>query len=171
MRLPVSFTILPVLADIVHAFVTVASCARGALSEWEGVIELVSDGRSEYVICTADESTASEKTAARELRQYLKLVTGAELPIVSESKRLLRGLMVGDTRAESAFPICPSIHWGRRHFAQVSDNKFSGRGRPRGTLYAVYTFLEETVGFVWTSTRATSIQPTLEFDGRSDLRT
>lgn len=65
---------------------TVALCAaeargRGGMD----FIEVASSGRSEYVICIAEDAIASERTAARELQYHIKLVTGAELPIAVES--------------------------------------------------------------------------------------
>lgn len=122
---------------------------------------LVRQGTPAYAIVQADAPPAAEATAARELQAYLKRVTGVELPLVAES---------------SAPPGTPVIAVGlcRRTQALLPGVDIAGMGpdsivlktvgadvvlagsRPRGTLYAVYTFLEDVAGCRWwTSTEET----------------
>src|SRR5215207_7754063 len=48
--------------------------------------EIARDGKSFWLIVVGDEATPQDKYAAGELQHYLKEVTGAELPILAESK-------------------------------------------------------------------------------------
>ena len=104
------------------------------------------------VIVSGTDTIPAERTAARELRHYLGTVTGATLAQVDEAA-------VHDGQ--------PAIYVGRTRFAAQQGIDFSklgdeewvirtvGRhlivagGRPRGTLYAAYEFLEEYVGCHW----------------------
>ena len=145
-----------------------ASCAAAEPGrDGTDFIELASAGRSGYVIYTAEDATASERTAARELQQHFKLVTGAELPIVAESAQpAARAFMVGRTRAlRAAFPDLPLDSSGQDGIVlkTAGDTVFLAGGRPRGTLYAVYTFLEDFVGVRWWTSTASYIpaKPTL----------
>src|SRR5438046_10623167 len=52
-----------------------------AASIANAAIELARDGKSDYTIVIPASPTAVEQTAARELQEHLKLVTGAQLPI------------------------------------------------------------------------------------------
>src|SRR5439155_16220873 len=53
----------------------------------------------------------------------------------------------------------------------ISNNLILAGGEPRGTLYAVYTFLEEQVGCHWWTAQASTIphKPTLDV-GTLDVR-
>ena len=48
-------------------------------------LTLALSGKSEYVIVVPDKATPVEKTAARELRDHLAKVTGANLPVSAEA--------------------------------------------------------------------------------------
>ncbi|MDD4869746.1 MAG: DUF4838 domain-containing protein [Kiritimatiellae bacterium] len=117
-------------------------------------LTLACDGKSDYLIVIPDKATVVERTAAGELQKYLAEVTGATLPIFTEANaphgkpgvvvgngtitsRLLAGL-----RPNSLGPDAIVIRTVGR------DLILTGHPR-RGTLYAVYTFLEDTVGIRW----------------------
>ena len=75
-------------------------------------IELAREGRSARVIVVADDAPAPEQAAARELQEHLKLVTGAELPVMTESA-LAGGdaprILIGRTKATSQ--LLPDVKW------------------------------------------------------------
>src|SRR5690606_21371718 len=62
-------------------------------------VTLVKDSQSNYIIMVADRAIEPERTAATELQSYLKQITGAELPIVRESRvdAFAPRIMVGQT--------------------------------------------------------------------------
>ena len=98
------------------------------------------------------DATQVERTAADELSTYLKRVTGARFRIKKEKvgKRAKPGVYVGDT----AFARSQGIEWSAEHGeawivrADRGSLILSG-GRRRGSLYAVYRFLEDDVGLRW----------------------
>jgi len=131
-------------------------------------LTLARDGRTDYVIVIPDKATPVERTAARELQEHLEAVTGAMLPVAPEAdtpmdkprvalgdgattRKLLAGLSL-----ESLSPDAIVIRSVGR------DLVLAGHPR-RGTLYAVYTFLEDTVGVRWWTATETHIpkRPTL----------
>lgn len=115
--------------------------------------KLVSGGVSDYVIVVAEDAIPAEHTAAETLQRYLTQMTGAVLPISAEYRPGGRHILVGRS---------PEIHrrlgeggWPEGDDAVVlkmdgGDLIVSG-ARPRGTLYAVYTLLEDHWGVRWWS--------------------
>ncbi len=105
------------------------------------------------LIVLPKDATLPEQTAARELRAYLEKATGAEYPVVREP--VPRGaaaarIYVGPTRFahDSGMNVkkMDGEEWINR---SVGDDLILAGGRPRGTLYAVYRFLEDSVGVHW----------------------
>ena len=78
-------------------------------------------------------------------------------------------LLVGPDAAQLADPTFSTAEFGAEGLIlrTVGNDLILAGGRPRGTLYAVYTFLEDHVGCRWWSSTASTIpkQPTLKFDG------
>ena len=99
------------------------------------------------VLCEAP--TLAEQTAAKELAAYLGAVTGGTFEIKSESQTSGQsgGIFVGPaefakTRGVDAGKLGPE-DWVIRTLGK--DLLLVG-GRPRGSLYAVYRFLEDVIG-------------------------
>ena len=122
---------------------------------------LARDGTSPYVILVADDTHPVEATAAAELQAFLKQVTGVELPLLPEAKAApgVPALVVGLCRRTGQ--LLPGVDLAALGPDSIvlrtvgSDLVLAGP-RPRGTLYAVYTFLEDVVGCRWwTSTEQT----------------
>jgi len=122
------------------------SAARAALI-------IASKGKSEYRIVIPADALPSEKYAAEELKTYLQKITGATLPVVTDATpggktEILLG-NVGHLKASKR----------KVDFAALGEEGFVIRtegsrlliagGRPRGTLYGVYTLLEEHLGVRW----------------------
>ncbi|MCC7492844.1 MAG: DUF4838 domain-containing protein [Fimbriimonadaceae bacterium] len=129
---------------------------------------LVSNGQSDYCLVTADQPAAADATAARELQAHLQAVTGASLPIRPASQAPpTKRIVVGDSPL--ARRLAPEVDPAAlRHdgivLRTVGDDLLLLGRAPRGTLYAVYTFLEDVVGCRWwTATESyTPRRPTLE---------
>ena len=110
---------------------------------------LFKDGRSEYQIVLDDGASAVERYAAQELQTWIREVSGAELPIVAEpttGKRLILSCEDPEGRDDSF-----------TYSSDGGDVRFIGKG-PRGTLYAVYAFLENELGCRWYSSKV-SVAP------------
>ncbi|MFW6162517.1 MAG: DUF4838 domain-containing protein [Planctomycetota bacterium] len=115
---------------------------------------LASGGVARAAIVTGAEPTRAEQTAAAELAAYLARVTGATFPVVGEAAAPSRGprLFVGQT-AFARQHVADPAKLGREEWVMrtVGRDLVLTGGRPRGTLYAVYRFLEDEVGVHWWS--------------------
>ncbi len=112
------------------------------------VLNLVVNGVSDYVIVRGENAYISEVTASTELQSYIKQISGVEIPIVTDATAPVeKEIVVGKTNRESE---------GEFNRDELGDDglviKSNGQklflvgGEQRGTLYSVYTFLEEYLG-------------------------
>ena len=137
---------------------------------------LAEKGQAVAVIVLPDEPIPSEQTAAAELSAYLHKVTGAEFKIVKERA-------AGAAPAKSRIFIGPSKAatrvLGNKQVEALGPEDFIVRaaggdlllvgGRPRGSLYAVYSFLEKEVGCRWFNWYGDEFVPRLETLEIADL--
>jgi hypothetical protein len=94
-------------------------------------------------------AVASERYAARQFRSLLAEATGRRLPVVSETARADRHVFVGPGKAMAASNVGFAVdQMGPEELRIVvrGRNVAIAGGRPRGTLYGVYQFLEDHVG-------------------------
>ena len=127
-------------------------------------LTLAAEGRSDYVIVVSRDAIAPEKEAARELSHYLGRITSAEFAVTGEREAPAdkRWIMVGATR--SVTELLPEINWPALGPEGIviqtrGDRILIAGGRPRGTIYAVYTFLEDFAGCRWWTSTEASIPP------------
>ena len=148
----------------VTAFVALFACLGSALA-----VTLSADGKTEYVIAVAPDAIVPEQTAARELQAHLLQATGADFPIRAETEvpEAARQIVVGPSARLRA--ACPDVDLtALQHdgivMRTVGGNLYLAGDRPRGTLYAVYTFLEDVVGCRWWTSRESFVpqRPTLD---------
>ncbi len=113
---------------------------------------LADQGRAKLEVALAASASPAERTAAEELVTYLERVTAADFALVSESD-------LGPERpAIWVGPTATARRMGY-HAENLGSEEWRIRsadgqlvlvgGRPRGTLYAVYRFLEDFVGVRW----------------------
>jgi len=114
----------------------------------EGALPIVVGGVSDFVIVRGENATPAEVTASTELQRYLMQITGAELPIVTDGAAAAANeIVVGQTNRETAGQF-DRDELGTEGFIIQTD---AGKlwligGAERGTLYAVYEFLEAYLG-------------------------
>lgn len=132
-------------------------------------LTLSTDGSTEYQIVLPRTPTPVEQTAAEQLKQYLETVTGALWPLISEEEaddnapQLVVGL---SSRAEELVPGLEDRKFAYDEIMIEPAGKslvFAGHPQ-RGTLYAVYTFLEDFVGVRWWTSTESDVpsRPTLK---------
>jgi hypothetical protein len=117
-------------------------------------LELAAGGETTYEIVVDEADEPAVRQAAAELADYLNKITGATFPIVtsSEEKKDSPRLIVG--WGEGARSLVPQQEMdglkndGFLVEAVGSDLVLAG-STPRGTLYAVYEFLEKSLGCGW----------------------
>lgn len=123
-------------------------------------LRLASGGQTSYQIVLPTDAIPAERTAARELQNHLKQITGAEFPVVGPAATgdapyiavgFPRGLPA--SLSKEAFPDL-----GPEEFVIESEGEtlLLAGGRPRGALYAVYEFLER-LGVRWHTPTETKI--------------
>lgn len=120
---------------------------------------IVEDGNSDYFIVTSENPDECIKTAANELQTYIEKVSGAELEIITEGKLSENGkaILIGETQLEKEIIDIDRSSIKADGFRLYSDGKYFviAGADSRGTLYGVYTFLEDYLGIRW-------FTPTLE---------
>ena len=117
-------------------------------------LTLASGGKTDYRLVIADSCSEPEKLAAVQLREYLKKITGAEFPILKETQVPPGGksLFVGDTAVARGAGYDPA-KFGKEEWlikTLPGGDVIIAGGRPRGTLYGAFEFLEKFGGVVWT---------------------
>ena len=109
---------------------------------------IVEDGASDYVIVTADDADECIMTAVSELQTYIEKISGAKLDCVNESSFSGgKAIVLGNTDIASA-DTSGLKDDGFRLYSDGEHFVISG-STSRGTLYGVYTFLEEYLGVRW----------------------
>jgi len=110
--------------------------------------ELARDGATAWKIVLPDEPTIVERTAARELSEHLKRVTGAEFVTVAEKDVPAGGkslIFVGDTAKAPQ----TDYRFDEIFIKMDGGNLILAGHERRGCLYAVYSFLQDVVGVRW----------------------
>jgi hypothetical protein len=116
-------------------------------------LDLAAAGQAKCVIVVPEKASAPVQTAAQELADHLKLTTGATFQIVPEgtagtTPRILVGPCQETTRRVPDAAAIAAKPDGIR-IRTLPDALVLTGAEPRGTLYAVYAFLEDVVGCRW----------------------
>jgi hypothetical protein len=127
------------------AALTVLCFASAALP-----LTLADNGRALATICLPDNPAPAEQTAAAELCAHLEKITGAPFSISEPGQpapgvRLLIGSAAYGLLGKQPLALGPDDFLVKT----VGNNLLLTGGSPRGTLYAVYSFLEEDLGCRW----------------------
>jgi len=132
-------------------FLTFLTLSALVSAETPADLTLISNGRSDFRIVLPAEPTPVQQTAATELQKYLAQISGVELPIVSETdarepgNRVVLGPSALSRELLGARLDEAQIGYDGIVFQTVgSDLVLTGHAQ-RGTLYAVYEFLEKTL--------------------------
>jgi len=129
---------------------------------------LSANGKATARIVVARDEPKPVQYAARELSRYLKSVTGGEFTIQNRPEPGMANLHVGPEAAKYADPDFTTEGLGKEGIVlrSVGDHLILAGGNPRGTLYAIYTFLEDPVGCRFWAPGAETIpsRPTLRVE-------
>ncbi|MEN6305633.1 MAG: DUF4838 domain-containing protein [Armatimonadia bacterium] len=122
-------------------------------------LELAKGGQTDYVIVTAAAPSPTAMMAAKELQEYVRRVTGAELPVVTEDKApVARRVFVGPCGAadKAGIAVPPQEQFVVRVIngdlfivGGDSDGPPMGSATRTGTLYGVYQFLHRFAAVRW----------------------
>ncbi|MBS7617481.1 DUF4838 domain-containing protein [Candidatus Bathyarchaeota archaeon] len=114
---------------------------------------LVDEGKSPYRIIIPADAVPSERYAAEELQKYLEHISVVKLPIVTDDQPMTQcEILLGDNKHLRSLGLQVDLaKLGSEGFLLRTFNGYLiiVGGRPRGTLYGVYTLLEEKLGVRW----------------------
>jgi hypothetical protein len=134
-----------------------SSTVAGRAAEPQGVDLAALKG---WDIVVSAQAIASEAYAAEELQQFVAEATGEKLPIRQEAQGGAHHIFVGESTAMRAanvgFDTAGMGEEDLRIVVRDANIAIAG-GRPRGTLYGVYTFLEDHLGVRFLTPDATHV--------------
>ena len=115
---------------------------------------LFNKGKSKYVIVLCQNPSQSEQTSAHELQDYLKQIGGVTIPVI-EYNQLQDGqkhIFVGfnEKYATSCGVERPQEKDESYAYRTIGDNIWIYGGSERGTMYGVYSFLENELDILRT---------------------
>ena len=141
--------------------IAVLSVAAGTFTMTSCHSVLFHDGKSDYVIVLCADASTSEQTAAKELQIYLEKIGGMTLPIVDENQIEdgQKHIFVGFNKeyAEKFNVEYPENDDEGYTYRSVDDNIWIYGGKQRGTIYGVFSFLENELGVRWYSADCTKV--------------
>lgn len=115
-------------------------------------MNITQDGSSGYVIVRGAACSPSELTAAQTLQDYIRQICGVTLPVVTDdTAAAAQEILVGKTNREGFGYTVDRESLGDEGLMikTVGQKLVIAGGEKRGTLYGVYTFLEEVLGCRW----------------------
>jgi hypothetical protein len=123
-------------------------------------VRLAEDGATDYAVVVSSEASASERWAAEELVAHIKQMSGATLPVRADSAdaaRTDKEVLIGYGPAVDKLGLARDEGLGDDGFVikTVGSRLVIAGGRKRGTLYGVYTLLEQLGCRWWTPTEST----------------
>lgn len=154
---------LILIAAVLAAGCAAPSVALAAPKDEKGLL-LAVNGRSDYRIVLAENASAGTRWGAGDLQRWLKEMTGATLPIVSDTQPMGEAeIILGDNRHLAALGA-------KIDFAALGTEDYVLRtagkhliiagGEARGTMYGVYGLLEEHLGCRWFTPQVSRIPKT-----------
>ena len=122
-------------------------------------VKIARGGEALARIVVADDASETERFSAGELALFLHIVTGASFPVSADLDPPGGRLLVGLDTVRAALPkIDPASLAPEEIVVRTAGNDVVlVGGGPRGTLYAVYAFLEDVVGCRWWTGTASRI--------------
>ena len=113
---------------------------------------IIEDGSTDFVIVYADDADECINTAVSELQLYLEKISGVKIDAVKESEFSGgKAILIGETQLENSVTEINRDDIFADGFILYSDGNYliiTG-AQSRGTLYGVYTLLEEYFGVRW----------------------
>lgn len=132
---------------------------------------LADNGKSAYRLRLRADPIPSERYAAEEFRRFFAEISGIYMTFGTGEREILLGY---DEYAASLFPNIDMPALGSDGFVIRSNGEklLIAGGRPRGTMYGVYTFLEKYLGCRWYTSDFSHIprRAVVELDPIDDLQ-
>jgi hypothetical protein len=122
---------------------------------------IAENGKSDYRIVIGENASPSEKHGASELQMFLKEISGAEIPVVTDKTSAGdHEIILGDNDRLSNLGV--NIDWNKLGDEGFTIRTVDGKliiagGKLRGTMYGVYTFLEDYLNCKWFNSKVSRI--------------
>ena len=118
---------------------------------------LFRDGKSDYKIVISASASTSEKTAAKELQQYIEQMSGCLLPITNDLNTSSPRVVVGYNARLALLTgtMEPAANDESFTYQTVGKDLLIWGGSQRGTMYGVFAFLERELGIHWLTPKCT----------------
>lgn len=116
-------------------------------------ITIANKGIAKAVIVLDSNATQTEQFAAQELKNHLEQITSGSFKIVNPAyKTKQTRIIIG--QCNEVHKLLPKIKFDNLKpdsiiIAAINNKLILAGNRPRGTIYAVYTFLEDYLGCEW----------------------
>lgn len=118
-------------------------CCNMACGIVDSNFTLADNGRSNFTIVIPAEASKAEKHAAQVFQQYLKQISGLQLPLTTEaSYKGKAAVYIGKVEAAGRFNP-KKIEGEGFIIATDNDNLYITGGTGQGVVYGVYAFLEK----------------------------
>lgn len=152
-RFPLLFS-----ASVILSFILLLSSYDAYGREYS----LFSDGKSDYVIVVSSQASESEQFAATELQSCIEAIGGVRLPIVDCGQRAKgKRIIIGFNK-----DIKRLFFWEKKRKADDESFTYKNKrgdiviigGESRGTMYGVFSFLENELGCRWLAEDCTVMQ-------------
>jgi len=140
------------MGQCIASVLVLALAAYGAQAA--ATLTLATQGYTDYdIVISAAEASPSERFAAEELATFLRQMTGAQFPVVTDEKAGAGPhIFVGDSAAlRKVAPDLKLNDLGREGYVveTLGPHLILAGGRMRGSMYAVYDLLEDHLGCRW----------------------
>ncbi len=131
--------------------ILIALCVILATVICSSEVVIAKRGKALAQIVVTEDAGRTEKYAAEELGFFLRFVTGGIFSVSSDAASSESRLLVGERAAKLADPGFSTADLKAEEIVvrSVGQDLILAGGSPRGTLYAVYSFLEDVVGCRW----------------------
>lgn len=128
---------------------------------------LFSKGKSDYKIELSPNASESEKWAAKELQTALKDMSGVELPVTNSAGNSPKIVIGYDAKLLQLAGFTEPVKTDESFvYLNAGPDIYIFGGRLRGTMYGVFSFLENELGCRWYTPKVTVIpkREELKFD-------
>jgi hypothetical protein len=128
--------------------------------------------QDKMLIVVAPDAPEPEQHAAKELAAFLGQITGGPFELAGQKRPNSACFLVGPTAAKQADKQFSTEGLGAEGLVikDVGEDLILAGGQPRGTLYAVYTYLEDQWGCRWWSATESTIPKELPLKRAFNVR-
>lgn len=127
---------------------------------------LFNNGQTRYTIIVSSDASKSEQTAAQELQSYVEQISGVRIPIASRANSSGNNIYIGynDVLSGKAHIARPAADDQSFAYRTIGSDLLIYGGSQLGTMYGVFSFLENELGVRWYTPSYTKIPQMKRFE-------